>query len=188
MFVLREAGWPVRGLAILRPPSWRRHRTVPWSTAPAASHGSSHVNVTPWTSAHQIFILHMTATLASTVLGLVTQLCPILCDPVGWTVALQAPLSMGFSRQEYWGGLPCPPPGDLPNPGIKPCLQHCRWFFYHLSCQGSPTGLHQWGTPHEEPPAEPFPNSDPENVSKIKVLVEMTKFGDDWMLSTKKME
>ena len=37
-----------------------------------------------------------------------------------WTVACQAPLSMGFSRQEYWSGLPCCPPGDLPNPGIKP--------------------------------------------------------------------
>ena len=37
-----------------------------------------------------------------------------------WTVALQAPLSMGFSRQEYWSGLPCLPPGDLPNPGIEP--------------------------------------------------------------------
>ena len=37
-----------------------------------------------------------------------------------WTVARQAPLSMGFSRQEYWSGLPCCPPGDLPNPGIKP--------------------------------------------------------------------
>ena len=37
-----------------------------------------------------------------------------------WTVARQAPLSMGFSRQEYWGGLPCPPPGDLPDPGIEP--------------------------------------------------------------------
>ena len=36
-----------------------------------------------------------------------------------WTVALQAPLSMDFSRQEYWSGLPCPPPGDLPDPGIK---------------------------------------------------------------------
>ena len=36
------------------------------------------------------------------------------------TVAHQAPLSMGFSRQEYWSGLPCPPPGDLPDPGIKP--------------------------------------------------------------------
>ena len=36
------------------------------------------------------------------------------------TVAHQAPLPMGFSRQEYWSGLPCPPPGDLPNPGIVP--------------------------------------------------------------------
>ena len=36
-----------------------------------------------------------------------------------WTVAHQAPLSMGFSKQEYWSGLPCPPPGDLPNPGIE---------------------------------------------------------------------
>ena len=36
-----------------------------------------------------------------------------------WTVALQAPLSMGLSRQEYWSGLPCPPPRDLPDPGIE---------------------------------------------------------------------
>ena len=37
-----------------------------------------------------------------------------------WAVALQAPLSMGFSMQEYWGGLPCPPPEDLPDPGVEP--------------------------------------------------------------------
>ena len=36
-----------------------------------------------------------------------------------WTVACEAPLSMEFSRQEYWSGLPCPPPGDLPLPGIE---------------------------------------------------------------------
>ena len=43
-----------------------------------------------------------------------------------WTIARQAPLFMGFSRQEYWSGLPFPSPGDLPNPGIKlssPTLQ-----------------------------------------------------------------
>ena len=40
-----------------------------------------------------------------------------MADPMD--VARQAALSMGFSRQEYWGGLPCPPPGDLPNPGIE---------------------------------------------------------------------
>ena len=44
--------------------------------------------------------------------------CPTLCDPV--TAARQPPLSMGFSKQEYWSGLPCPPPGDLPDPGIEP--------------------------------------------------------------------
>ena len=49
---------------------------------------------------------------------LVTKSCPTLVTP--WTVACQAPLSMGFSRQEYWSGLPFPSAGDLPDPGIKP--------------------------------------------------------------------
>ena len=44
------------------------------------------------------------------------QLCPTPATP--WTVTRQAPPSMGFSRQEYWSGLPFPSPGDLPNPGI----------------------------------------------------------------------
>ena len=48
---------------------------------------------------------------------LVTQSCPTLCDPHG---PLQAPLSMGFSRPEYWSGQPFPSPGDLPLPGIEP--------------------------------------------------------------------
>ena len=43
----------------------------------------------------------------------------ILCATL-WIVACQVPLSLGFSRQEYWSGLPCPSPGDLPNPGILP--------------------------------------------------------------------
>ena len=43
------------------------------------------------------------------------QLCAML-----WSIARQAPLSMGFFRQEYWSGLPCPPTGDLPDSGIKP--------------------------------------------------------------------
>ena len=45
------------------------------------------------------------------------QLCATL-----WTIAWQAPLSMGFSRQEYWSGLPCHLPGDLPHPGMEPTL------------------------------------------------------------------
>ena len=46
------------------------------------------------------------------------QLCLILCDPVKWSPPV--PLFMGFSRQEYWSGFPCPSPRDLPDPGIKP--------------------------------------------------------------------
>ena len=50
--------------------------------------------------------------------GLVAKSCLSLETP--WTVVCQAPLSLGFSRQEYWSGLPCPSPGDLPDPEIKP--------------------------------------------------------------------
>ena len=45
--------------------------------------------------------------------------CIRLCNPMDWNLP-QAPLSMGFSRQEYWSELPCPPPKDLPDPGIEP--------------------------------------------------------------------
>ena len=51
--------------------------------------------------------------------AMLIQLCLTLCDPMDY-IAHGAPLSMEFSRQEYWSGWPCPPPGDLPNPGIKP--------------------------------------------------------------------
>jgi len=47
-----------------------------------------------------------------------------------WSIAHQAPLSMALSRQEYWSGLPCPPPGDLPDPGIKPMFVNGRWILY----------------------------------------------------------
>ena len=48
--------------------------------------------------------------------------CSVVSDSFAtpWTVALQAPLSLRFSRQEYWSGLPFPLPGDLPDPGIEP--------------------------------------------------------------------
>ena len=50
--------------------------------------------------------------------ALAAQSCPTLCDPMD--CPRQAPLSMGFSRQEYWRQLPCPSPGDLPKRGIEP--------------------------------------------------------------------
>ena len=72
-----------------------------------------------------------------------------------WTVAHQAPLCMGFPRQEYWSGLPCPPPGDLHGQGIKPVslmspvlpLKMChRDFPGHLVLKTSPSGsISGWG-------------------------------------------
>ena len=65
--------------------------------------------------------------LNSSIQSLCLFFCPVLSGFSGvqlfatpWTVAYQAPLSMGFSRQEYWSGLPFPSPGDLPDPGIEP--------------------------------------------------------------------
>ena len=46
--------------------------------------------------------------------------CSVQLFETPWTAARQAPLSTGFFRQEYWSGLPCPPPADLPDSGIKP--------------------------------------------------------------------
>jgi len=70
------------------------------------------------------------------------QLCPNSLWSL-WTAACQVPLSMGFSRQEYWSGLPCPPPGDLPDPGIKPA--------------SLPSNLHwQAGSLLLAPPGKPF--------------------------------
>ena len=75
-----------------------------------------------------------------------------------WTIALRAPLSKGFSRQEYWSGLPCPPPADLPHPGIKPMSPaalelQAKFFFFtveppqktgHYFASGTKPGLFHW--------------------------------------------
>ena len=67
---------------------------------------------------------------------LVEKLHLTLATP--WTVAHQAPLSMEFSRPEYWSGLPCPPPGDLLNPGIEPMSPASEADYLPLSHQGRP--------------------------------------------------
>ena len=69
----------------------------------------------------------------------VPQSCPTVCHPLD--CARQAPLFMGFPRQEYWSGLPFPSPGDLPNPGIEP---------------GCP--ISQADSLPTEPPGKPYPN------------------------------
>ena len=69
-------------------------------------------------SIHGFLVLRSAVAAAAAAAAKSLQLCPTLRP--SWTVAHQASLSMGFSRQEYWTGLPFPPPGDLPHPGIKP--------------------------------------------------------------------
>ena len=70
-----------------------------------------------------------------------------------WTVAHPAPLSMRFSRHGYWSGLPCPPQGDLPDPGIKPFSQSnpalTDEFFTPLAPPGNPISLQGPGKPGE---------------------------------------
>ena len=58
-----------------------------------------------------------------------------------WTVARQAPLSLGFSRQKYWSGLPCPPPGDLPDSGTEPMSSAVSVDSLPLALPRNPTNI-----------------------------------------------
>ena len=79
------------------------------------------------------------------------SLSRVLLFVTPWTVARQAPLSMGFSRQKYWSGLQFPSPGDLLNRGSILGLLPCRQMLYHLGHQGNPSLL------FTRPLAEPSP-------------------------------
>ena len=59
-----------------------------------------------------------------------------------WTVTCQAPLSMGFPRQEYWSGLPLPSPGDLPDPGIEPKSPALAGGFFTSEPPGKPKQIY----------------------------------------------
>ena len=65
--------------------------------------------------------------------------CPVMSDfATPWTVVHQAPLSIGFPRQEYWSGLPFPSPGDLPDPGIKSLSHALAGRFFTTEPPGKP--------------------------------------------------
>ena len=74
--------------------------------------------VSPALLVDSLLLSHQGSPASSHQSDLFTKSCPTLATPR--TVACQASLSMGFSRQEYWSGLPYPLPGDLPDPGTKP--------------------------------------------------------------------
>ena len=76
-----------------------------------------------------------------------------------WTVAHQAPLSMGFPREEVWSGLPCPPPGDLPDPGSNPCLMSPA-LAGGVFTTSATWGRLPWCLVNHTPPGPPSRNSD----------------------------
>ena len=61
-----------------------------------------------------------------------------------WTIAHLAPLSIGFPRQEYWSGLPFPPPGDLPDSGIEPVSPELAGRFFTTGPPGKPLCIHRY--------------------------------------------
>ena len=76
----------------------------------------------------------------------------VMSDPfvTPWTVAYQAPLSMGFPRQEYWSWLPFPSPGDLPDPGIEPTSALAGGFFGGSVVKNPPAEQEAWVQSPEE--------------------------------------
>ena len=96
-----------------------------WTGLSWATHRSSKVFLR-WTILSGT--THVSLSIYTPYCCLVTKPCPTLVVP--GIVACQAPLSMAFPRQEYWCGLPFPSPVDLPNPGIKPSLLHCKQIIY----------------------------------------------------------
>ena len=99
---------------------WKDPLEKEWLPTPVFLPGKSHrqmnpVGCNPWGCKESGMTERLTLeSVKSIVLGCVWLLAML------WTVACQAPLSIGFSRKEYWSGLPFPSPGDLPNPGIEP--------------------------------------------------------------------
>ena len=115
--------WACWRVSALFPQNW----DLQWTRSPNTA-GENHTHTHTHTHTNQEFskLVQQTLKIIRKLItlfdggdgGLVAKSCLTLATP--WTVALQAPVSMGFSRQEYWSGLPFPPPGDLPDPEIKP--------------------------------------------------------------------
>ena len=81
--------------------------------------------------------------------------CSVVSNSVTpWTVARQAPLSMRLCRQKYWSGLPCTPPGNLPNPGIKPRSPAMAGDSFNTEPPGKPCNKHPYCHPKSRRPGQ----------------------------------
>ena len=91
--------------------------------------------------------------------GCVCVLSCVRLFATAWTVAHQAPLPMGFPRQEYWRGLPFSSPGDPPNPEIAPMSPALVGGFFSPEPPGSPCERNTWHKHHQKTPVEKCPTS-----------------------------
>ena len=92
-----------------------------------------------WLSGEKLWVMRSETILVERIYLNMKQSGSVSCSVAALrTVAYQTPLSIEFSRQEFWSRLPLPSPGDLPDTGIKPSLPHYRWILYQLSYQGHP--------------------------------------------------
>ena len=87
-----------------------------------------------------------------------------------WTVACQAPLSMGFFREEYWSGLPFPSPGDPPNPGIKPGSSRSQAESLPSEPTGKPNNVYVSLLFSQI--ISPFPSTESKNLSFVHVVLQ----------------
>ena len=83
-------------------------------------------------------VLHASLLRSVVVIALVESLSRVRLFVTPWTVAHQAPLSMGFPREEHWSGLPFPSPGDLTDPGIEPASPALAGRFFPTEAPGEP--------------------------------------------------
>ena len=117
---------------------WLFHMTYFWILVSFHLHPSPQKRLLYYTSVQNLSMYTMQLTYLYSVRKYVLSCVQLFAAP--WMVAHQAPLSMGFPRQEYWSELPCPSSRDLPDPGIKPMSPEspASPHLYQLSYQGSP--------------------------------------------------
>ena len=123
-------------------------------------------------------------------MSLCAQSCTTLCNPIPWTGAHRASLSMGFFRQECWSGLPFPSRGIFLTQGLNLCLLHCRQIPYPVSHCGRPylvtyippTTLPQINRPHYFKQTAPFPPA-PRNHLRFSVALTINLDAQNLKLS-----
>ena len=141
---LPEKSREQRCLVGYRPEGWKRVRHA-WAAEQKKARSNVRlkwvINDTAFSNRLSWFPLHFTTYI---LLAKITRACVlshfycVQLFAIPWTAAFQAPLSMGFFKQEYWSELPCPPPGDGPNSGVKPTSPALQADSLSLSHQGIP--------------------------------------------------